>query len=88
VDDRRVLSGIIYVYVIRHGLRWRDAPAVYGPHKTLDNRFVRWSVRPHLRRPGGRGRPAVAVLHAAGMGVQEPRGIIIERVRKPRLRTH
>ncbi len=24
VDDRRVLSGIIYV--IRHGLQWRDAP--------------------------------------------------------------
>ncbi len=22
---------------------WRDAPACYGPHKTLYNRFVRWS---------------------------------------------
>jgi transposase len=41
VDDRRVLSGI--VHVIRNGLRWRDAPAAYGPHKTLYNRFVRWS---------------------------------------------
>jgi transposase len=41
VDDRRVVSGI--VHVIRNGLRWRDAPAVYGPHKTLYNRFVRWS---------------------------------------------
>jgi transposase len=41
VDDRRVLSGI--VQVIRTGLSWRDAPAVYGPHKTLYNRFVRWS---------------------------------------------
>jgi transposase len=41
VDDRRVISGIIYV--IRNGLRWRDAPAHYGPHKTLYNRFVRWS---------------------------------------------
>jgi transposase len=41
VDDRRVLSGIIYV--IRHGLQWRDAPLAYGPHKTLYNRFVRWS---------------------------------------------
>ena len=41
VDDRRVLSGIIYV--IRHGLQWRDAPAAYGPHETLYNRFVRWS---------------------------------------------
>ncbi len=41
VDDRRVISGIIHV--IRHGLMWRDAPSVYGPHKTLYNRFVRWS---------------------------------------------
>jgi transposase len=41
VDDQRVVSGI--VYVIRNGLRWKDAPAVYGPHKTLYNRFIRWS---------------------------------------------
>ena len=41
VDDRRVISGIIYV--IRHGLQWKDAPRGYGPHKTLYNRFVRWS---------------------------------------------
>ena len=41
VDDRRVLSGIIYV--IKNGLRWCDAPAGYGPHKTLYSRFVRWS---------------------------------------------
>ena len=41
VDDRRVLSGIIYV--IRHSLQWRDAPAAYGPHKTLYNRFIRRS---------------------------------------------
>lgn len=41
VDDRRVISGIIHV--IRNGLRWRDAPEVYGPHKTLYNRSVRWS---------------------------------------------
>lgn len=42
VDDRRVVSGI--VYVIRNGLQWKDAPASYGPHKTLYNRFVRWSL--------------------------------------------
>ena len=41
VDDRRVVSGI--VYVIRHGLQWKDAPRGYGPPKTLYNRFVRWS---------------------------------------------
>jgi len=41
VDDRRILSGIIFV--MRNGLRWRDAPREYGPHKTIYNRFVRWS---------------------------------------------
>ena len=41
VDDRRVLSGIIFV--TRNGLRWRDAPVDYGPPKTIYNRFIRWS---------------------------------------------
>ena len=41
VDDRRVVSGIIFV--IKNGLRWRDAPTDYGPHKTIYNRFIRWS---------------------------------------------
>ena len=41
VDDRRVISGILHV--IRNGLRWVDAPKAYGPHKTLYNRFIRWS---------------------------------------------
>ena len=41
VDDLRVISGIILV--IKRGLQWRDAPSDYGPHKTLYNRFVRWS---------------------------------------------
>ena len=40
-DDRRVLSGIIFIN--RNGLRWRDAPAAYGPHKTLYSRWRRWS---------------------------------------------
>ena len=41
VDDRRVLSGIIFIN--HNGLRWRDAPAAYGPHKTLYNRWKRRS---------------------------------------------
>lgn len=59
-DDRTVLSGIIHV--IRNGLRWRDAPAEYGPHKTLYNRFVRWSrlgvfarIFRELAQPGSDG---------------------------------
>ena len=41
VDDRRVLSGITFIN--RNGLRWSDAPPEYGPPKTLDNRWQRWS---------------------------------------------
>jgi putative transposase len=41
VDDRRIVSGI--VFVIRNGLRWRDALKDYGPHKTIYNRFIRGS---------------------------------------------
>ena len=60
VDDRRVLSGILHI--LRNGLRWQDAPPVYGPHKTLYNRFVRWSrlgvfarIFLDLARPGSEG---------------------------------
>ena len=58
VDDRRIISGIIFV--IKNGLRWRDAPAEYGPHKTIykplhplepDGR-----VQQNLRGTGGQGR--------------------------------
>ena len=41
VDDRLIVSAIIFV--IKNGLRWRDAPRSYGPHKTIYNRFIRWS---------------------------------------------
>jgi transposase len=41
VDDRRIVSGLIFVN--RNGLCWRDVPAGYGPHKTIYNRFIRWS---------------------------------------------
>lgn len=43
VDDRRVLSGIIFIN--RNGLRWRDAPREYYPHKTLYSRWKRWSEK-------------------------------------------
>ncbi len=60
VDDRRVLSGIIYVK--KNGLQWKDAPAAYGPAKTLYNRFVCWSrmgvfakIFVELAQPGANG---------------------------------
>ena len=59
VDDRRVISGIINV--LRSGGRWIDAPAEYGPRKTLYNRYVRWAAKAsgstcstRSRRPEGR----------------------------------
>ena len=64
VDDRRVISGIIHV--LQSGCRWRDAPPVYGPSKTLYNRFVRWArkgvwdgVFARLSEAGG---PPVALM--------------------------
>jgi len=41
VDDRRVLSGIIFC--IQRGYRWSDVPPEYGPAKTLCNQYKRWS---------------------------------------------
>src|ERR687897_508027 len=49
VDDRRVISGI--VHVLKSGGRWVDAPSVYGPHKTLYNRYVRWAAKWPIARP-------------------------------------
>ena len=40
-DDRRVISGIIHI--LKSGCRWIDAPAEYGPRKTLYNRWRRWA---------------------------------------------
>jgi transposase len=40
VDDRRVLSAILWV--LRTGAPWRDLPERYGPYTTAYNRFVRW----------------------------------------------
>ncbi len=42
VDDRRVLSGIVFAN--RNGLHWYDAPKDYGPHKTLYNRWKQWGA--------------------------------------------
>jgi transposase len=42
-DDRLILSGIMHV--LKVGCRWVDCPREYGPHKTVYNRFARWSER-------------------------------------------
>ncbi len=44
VDDRRVLS--VIVHALKNGGRWANCPReVFGPKKTLYNRFVRWAER-------------------------------------------
>ena len=67
VDDRRVVSGI--VFVLKAGLRWCDAPKGYGPHKTLYNRFVRWSRMGVFNRifaglAGAAGTPDAVMIDA------------------------
>ena len=65
VDDRRVISGI--VHVLQSGCRWKDAPAIYGPPKTLYNRNVRWAAK-------GVWREVFEALAAAGgKGGRTPR---------------
>ena len=48
----RVISGIIFV--IRNGLRWRDVPVTYGPHKTIYNRFICYLTGDCRQSPRGR----------------------------------
>lgn len=70
VDDRRVISGIIHV--LRSGCRWKDAPEVYGPRKTLYNRFQRWSAKGvwcelfHALAAGG-GPPAQLLIDSSAV---------------------
>lgn len=72
VDDRRVIGGI--VHVLRSGCRWKDAPAAYGPHKTVYNRFVRWAakgvwIEVFQALAGAGGPPAEVLLDSTSMKV-------------------
>ena len=64
VDDQRVISGI--VHVLMSGGRCLDAPAVYGPKKTLYNRWVRWARAGVWRRAfetlAASGGPAADIM--------------------------
>ena len=66
VDDRRVISGIIHV--IKSGGRWVDAPSVYGPRKTLYNRFPPWSAKGIWR----------AIFHALANASGPPAQLLID----------
>ena len=57
--------------MIRNGLQWNDAPVAYGLHKTLYNRFVRWSrmgsftliFRELAQRPAGTAQLMIDATH-------------------------
>ena len=86
VDDRRVISGI--VYVIKGGLRWRDAPPDYGPHKTLYNRFVRWSRMGVFDRifaalAGEAGEPDRLIIDSTHLKAHRTAASLLKRGRFP-----
>ncbi len=80
VDDRRVISGI--VHVLKSGCCGIDAPAAYGPRKTLYNRFVRWAAKGvwtdifHALASSG-GPPAEVLIDASA---------VIRRRNRPQIR--
>src|ERR1700722_7897209 len=87
VDDRRIVSAI--VFVIRNGLRWRDAPPEYGPHKTIYNRFVRWSrlgvfnkIFGELARKGG--KPEQIMIDATHLKAHRTAASLLKKAPVPR----
>ena len=91
VDDRRVISGI--VFVIRNGLRWRDAPGEYGPHKTIYNRFVRWSrlgvfnkIFAELARKAG--KPSRLMIDATHLKAHRTAASLLKKGLFPTYRAH
>ena len=86
VDDLRVVSSIIHV--IRNGLHWRDAPQDCGPHKTLYNRFIRWSRMGVFDRifaslAGERGEPEQLTIDATRLKAHRTAASLLKKERFP-----
>jgi putative transposase len=91
VDDRKVISGIIFV--IRNGLRWRDAPKDYGPHKTIYNRFIRWSRLGVFNKifaalAGKGGKPDQLMIDATHLKAHRTAASLLKRGFSPAYRAH
>ena len=87
VDDRLILSGIIFV--LRNGLRWRDAPREYGPSKTIYNRFIRWSRLGVFNRilaelTAKRGRPEQLMIDATHLKAHRTAASLLKKGMFPR----
>ena len=66
------------------GLRWRDAPTDYGPHKTLYNRFVRWSRMGVFNRifsslAGEGGPPERLMIDATHLKAHRPAASLLKK---------
>ena len=91
VDDRRIGSGI--VYVIKHGVMWRDAPKGQGPHKTIYNRFIRWSKMGVFNRifaelAGKAGEPNPIMIDATHLKAHRTAASLFKRGSSPTYRSH
>jgi putative transposase len=86
VDDRLIVSAIIFV--IKNGLRWRDAPRSYGPHKTIYNRFIRWSRlgvfnRIFVELAGKAGEPDRIMIDATHLKAHRTAASLLKRMARP-----
>jgi transposase len=86
-----MISGVIFV--IRNGLHWRDTPREYGPHKTIYNRFARWSrlgvfnrIFAELARKGG--APKRLMIDATHLKAYRTAATFLKRAYSPTYRAH
>jgi putative transposase len=91
VDDRLIVSAIIFV--IKNGLRWRDAPRTYGPHKTIYNRFIRWSRLGVFNRifaelAGKAGEPDRIMIDATHLKAHRTAASLLKGGSSPMYRAH
>lgn len=74
-------------------LRWRDAPAEYGPVKTIYNRFIRWSrtgvfnkIIANLAAKGG--KPDQLMIDATHLKAHRTAASLLKRGSTPTYRTY
>lgn len=92
VDDRLIVSAI--VFVIKNGLRWRDAPRGCEPNKTTYNRFIHWSRMDVFNRisvelankPGEPERIMIDAMHLKAHGTAA--SLLKRGGSSPQYRTH
>ena len=101
LDERRSIGpwyrstriGSAIVFVIKNGLRWRDAPPEYGRHKTIYNRFVRWSrlgvFNKIFAALAHRGRnPEPVMIDATHLKTHRTAASLLKRACSPTYRAH